>query len=268
VPDYFSWTGVENGQSSPQSTYTTTQFVDDAIDWISDRQNPWFAWVAFNAPHTPFHLPPLDLHDRDTLPGDQTSIDNDPLTYYLTAIEAMDSEISRLLSSFSTETRDSTVVIYIGDNGTPGQVGQTYGMGRTKGSIYEGGVNVPLIISGAGVTRQGEREDALVQSVDLYATIADVAGSGTQEINDSKNFASLFSTPGDGPREYSYTDGRDLDTYAIRNARYKLVRDGAGAAAELYDLDNDPFEQNDISGDPGSASILAELQTQADMIRQ
>ncbi|MGI9257202.1 MAG: sulfatase-like hydrolase/transferase, partial [Gammaproteobacteria bacterium] len=268
VGDYFSWQGVENGQSSQQSTYTTTEFVDDAIGWIANRQNPWFAWVAFNAPHTPFHLPPIDLHARGALPDDQNSIDSDPLTYYLTAIEAMDSEISRLLSSFSTQTRDSTIVIYIGDNGTPGQVGQTYGMGRTKGSIYQGGVNVPLIISGAGVSRQGEREDALVQSVDLYATIANVAGSGTQEINDSKNFSSLFSAPGDGLRNYSYTDGRDLDTYTIRNARYKLVHDGAGAAAELYDLNIDPYEQNDISGDPGSAAILTELQTQADMVRQ
>lgn len=267
VGDYFSWQGVENGQSSQQSTYTTTQLVDDAITWIADRQNPWFAWVAFNAPHTPFHLPPLDLHDRDSLPGDQNSIDNDSLTYYLTAIEAMDAEIGRLLTSFSTETRDNTIVIYIGDNGTPGRVGQTYGMGRTKGSIYQGGVNVPLIISGASVTRQGEREDALVQSVDLYATIANVAGTGTLEINDSKNFATLFSAPGDGQREYSYTDGGNLDTFAVRNARYKLVQNGAGNS-ELYDLDNDPFEQNDISGDPGSATILAELQAQAGMIRQ
>lgn len=70
VRDYFDWTMIENGRESPSDVYTTTRFVDLAIEWIAAREAPWFAWLAFNAPHTPFHLPPPGLHDRDSLsPG-------------------------------------------------------------------------------------------------------------------------------------------------------------------------------------------------------
>ena len=68
-----------------------------------------------------------------------------------------------------------------------------------KGSVYEGGVAVPMIVSGRGVTRTGERENALVSSVDLFATIADLAGTDTVEFNDSKSFTGLFSNAGSGP---------------------------------------------------------------------
>ena len=122
VGDYFSWTQVVNGQRAQNQTYTTTEFVNSAIEWIAGRQQPWFVWVAFNAPHTPFHLPPLDLHGRVSLSAAQTAIDSDPLSYYLASLEAMDTEIARLLASLPEQTRGNTVVIYIGDNGTPRQV--------------------------------------------------------------------------------------------------------------------------------------------------
>ena len=101
------------------------------------------------------------------------------MTYYLAAIEAMDHEIGRLLDSFSADTRANTVIIYMGDNGTPRRVFQGPSRQRAKGSVYQGGVAVPMIISGRGVSRTGEREDALVSSVDLFATIANLAGAGT-----------------------------------------------------------------------------------------
>jgi arylsulfatase A-like enzyme len=274
VGDYFSWPLVENGQSSDSQDYTTTAFVDLTIDWIAGQQGPWFAWLAFNAPHTPFHLPPLGLHDRDTLSADQAAIDADPRPYYLAMIEAMDREIGRLLASFSAETRANTVIIYIGDNGTPRQVIQGHVPGHGKGSVYEGGVAVPLIVSGRGVTRTGERESALVSSVDLFATIAALAGTGTEEFNDSKSFAELLSNATTGLREYAYTEiKRDMDPFfrddwAIRNDRYKLIQRLA-SEQELYDLEADPFEQDNLLANGSDVSvILAELQAQANLIRQ
>lgn len=269
VGDYYSWTGVVNGQSSQNQVYTTTEFVDSAIDWIAERQQPWFAWLAFNAPHTPFHLPPLDLHDRDSLSPDQAAIDNNPLPYFLASLEAMDREIGRLLDSLSAEARAKTIILYIGDNGTPGQVVQGHQRMHAKGSVYEGGVAVPLIIAGAGVTRIGERESALVSSVDLFATIASLAGTNTDEINDSKSFVELLAGPAIPRREYSYaeTTNNDRDDWAIRNDRYKLVQ-RVGAAQELYDLEADPFEQNNRVNDVDLAAILIELQAQAALIRQ
>ena len=272
LSDYFNWTLVENGLASNNLDYATTAFVDLTIDWIADQQGPWFAWLAFNAPHTPFHLPPLGLHDRDTLSADQAAIDADPLPYYLAMIEAMDQELGRLLASFSAETRANTVIIYLGDNGTPRQVIQGHVPSHGKGSVYEGGVAVPLIVSGRGVTRIGERESALVSGVDLFATIAALAGTGTEEIYDSKSFVELFSAAAAGPREYAYAEARDdtTDDWAIRNDRYKLIQ-RLSSGQELYDLEADPFEQDNllVNGiDASESIILAELQAQADLIRQ
>ena len=272
VADYFDWTLIENGRTSPRDTYTTTAFVDLAMDWIAAQEEPWFAWLAFNAPHTPFHLPPLELHDRDSLSPDQQAIDRDPLSYYLAAIEAMDRELGRLLDSFSADTRANTVIIYMGDNGTPRRVYQGPVRTRGKGSVYQGGVAVPMIISGRGVSRTGEREDALVSSVDLFATIANLAGAGTTEFNDSLSFADLLSDAGPGPRSYAYTEvvieDVNRDEWAIRNDRYKLMRQ-LPRREELYDLQEDPMEQENLllTGSNVEA-ILAELRGQLSMIRE
>lgn len=272
VNDYLDWTMIENGRESPSDVYTTTRFVDLTIDWIDAQEEPWFAWLAFNAPHTPFHLPPLGLHDRDSLSPAQQEIDRDPLPYYLAAIEAMDREIGRLLDSFSADTRANTVIIYMGDNGTPRRVYQGSPRQRGKGSVYQGGVAVPMIVSGRGVTRTGEREDALVSSVDLFATIADLAGAGTAAFNDSLSFAGLLSNAGPGPRSYAYTevvsDNLNRDEWAIRNDQYKLMRQ-LPSPEELYDLQADPMEQENLLRNESNVdAILAELRGQLAMIRQ
>lgn len=272
VRDYFDWTLIENGRESSSDVYTTTRFVDLAIEWIAAQEAPWFAWLAFNAPHTPFHLPPPDLHDRDSLSPGQQAIDRDPLPYYLAAIEAMDREFGRLLDSFSADTRANTVIIYMGDNGSPRRVYQGSPRQRGKGSVYQGGVAVPMIVSGRGVTRMGERENALVSSVDLFATIADLAGAGTTEFNDSLSFADLLSNAGPGPRSYAYTEvvseNLNRDEWAIRNDQYKLMRQ-LPSPEELYDLQADPMEQeNLLQTGSNFDAILAELRGQLAMIRE
>ena len=97
VQNYSSWSLVENGNTSTSTEYTTTKFTDLAIDWVDDQTQPWFLWLAYNAPHTPFHLPPTNLHSQGYLPDDQASIDANPTPYYMAALEAMDSEIGRFL---------------------------------------------------------------------------------------------------------------------------------------------------------------------------
>ncbi len=127
--------------------------------------------MAFNAPHTPFHLAPTDLHSQGNLPTDAASINANKLPYYMSAIEAMDSELGRFLATLSSEERANTLIIFIGDNGTPQAVAQApYVSNRVKGTIYQGGVNMPFVVSGKGVDRIGQTEDALVHTVDLFTT--------------------------------------------------------------------------------------------------
>lgn len=248
VQDYSSWSLVENSTSSTSTEYTTTKFTDLAIDWIDDQSNPWFLWVAYNAPHTPIHLPPTELHSQGAFPEDQASIDANPLPYYMAALEAMDTEIGRLLGSMTQEEKDNTLIIFIGDNGTPNQVRQTYPNRRVKGTVYQGGVNVPMVVSGANVNRAMETEDALIATVDLFATIADIAGTGLTEIHDSKSFKSTLTSSNSDGREFVYTEiGNDEGTsdYTIRNTTHKYILFSDGSEA-LFNLSIDPLEDTNL----------------------
>lgn len=248
VQSYFNWDLVENMQSSNSTEYTTTKLTDLAVNWIGNQNQPWFLWLAYNAPHTPFHLPPNELHNQGALSSDQASIDANPLPYYLAMLEAMDTEMGRLLNSMSQEERDNTVIIFIGDNGTPNQVVQTYANRRAKNSVYQGGINVPMVISGKNVERKAAEETALLGTIDLFATVAGIAGADIASVNDSKNFTSMFNSSGVAVRDYVYSEiGDDVNTidYTIREASYKLIRFSNGDEA-LYNLRQDPLESTNL----------------------
>jgi arylsulfatase A-like enzyme len=102
VDDYFDWTLTTNGVDTSKSTYITSELTNQAIGWINNQESPWFLWLAYNAPHTPFHLPPAALHTRN-LSGNTADIEQNPSKYYLAAVEALDTEIGRLLSEIPTE---------------------------------------------------------------------------------------------------------------------------------------------------------------------
>lgn len=242
LPSYTNWTLNINGITSASTDYSTSKFTDLAIDWVNEQSKPWFLWLAYNAPHTPFHLPPDNLHFQGALPEDSGSIDANPLPYYLAAIEALDTEMGRLINSLSAEEKENTVIIFIGDNGTPGQVAQEYNSRRVKGSIYQGGVNVPMIISGKGVSRVNQDEDALINTTDLFATISEIAGVTNPEYHDSKSFKTLLEGANTQKRDYVYTENNDL---TIRNETHKYVYFNDGTEA-LYDLNANPLENPNL----------------------
>jgi len=93
LKSYDDWRAVENGRRVRVDGYSTSAIADRAIDWIAAQDDPWFAWLAFNAPHTPFHLPPAELHSFDTLSGSESDIENNPKPYYFAALEALDTEL-------------------------------------------------------------------------------------------------------------------------------------------------------------------------------
>ena len=242
LPSYTNWILNINGTTSESTDYSTSKFTDLAIDWVNKQSKPWFLWLAYNAPHTPFHLPPNNLHFQGALPTDKGSIDTNPLPYYLAAIEALDTEMGRLISSLSAEEKENTIIIFIGDNGTPSKVAQEYNSRRVKGTIYQGGVNVPMIISGKGVSRVNENEDALINTTDLFATIGEIAGVNNREYNDSKSFKTLLEDINAQKRDYVYTENNDV---TIRNQTHKYVYFNDGTEA-LYDLKANPLENPNL----------------------
>lgn len=135
---YWNWTLTENGTQTKQDTYITSKFTDLAIDWTQKQNNPWFLWLAYTAPHTPFHLPPNELHSQNNLENTEEAIEKNPLPYYQAMLESLDTEIGRLLDSMSQEERENTLIIFMGDNGTPNQVIQApYEKRKAKGSLYQ-----------------------------------------------------------------------------------------------------------------------------------
>ena len=70
LQSYWNWNLNINGQTNSSSEYVTTKTTDLAIDWVDAQTKPWFLWLAYSAPHPPFHLPPNDLHSQGALPAD------------------------------------------------------------------------------------------------------------------------------------------------------------------------------------------------------
>lgn len=242
VSDYYDWDKVENEMLTDNFDYVTTELTDDAIAWVNARSNPWFLALTHVAPHSPWHDPPSSLYTTTPI--------NSNLRKYIAAIEAMDTELQRLADNMPAGVWDNTVIIFMGDNGTPGALLQTYPTGRGKGNIYQGGVNVPLIVSGQGVTRSNSTEDALTNSTDLFATILEIAGASLPGgMHNSYSFYEFFTDANAVGRPYNYvdyvTDDTGGDEFAVRNEQYKLLQFADGSQ-EFYDLSADPFEQDDL----------------------
>lgn len=268
VDDYYQWQLSEDGATSQNTEYITEVFTDLSIDWINQQSKPWFMWLAYNAPHTPFHVPPSNMHSQGNLPAYTNRLD--PIPYYMAAIEAMDFQMGRLLENISEDERNNTIIIFIGDNGTPNQVAQSpYSNSTVKNTLHQGGINVPMFISGNSIFRSGT-DNNLITSTDLFATIAEIAGSSINEIHNSKSFKSLF-TESTNIREYQYSElvnGAD-DEWTISNGTYKLIANSVGMQ-EMYNLLNDPYENNNLLN--GTLSIIeqnkkTELETELTNIR-
>ncbi|MBF4984745.1 sulfatase-like hydrolase/transferase [Nonlabens mediterrranea] len=265
---YYNWLLTEDGAGTIETEYATTKFTDIATQWIDQQEKPWFLWLAYNAPHTPFHVPPSEMHSQGNLAPFSSGMDETP--YYMAAIEAMDYQIGQLLENMTEAERNNTIIIFIGDNGTPNEVVQSpFNFSTAKGSLHQGGINVPMFISGNGVMRSGIDEN-LITSSDLFSTIAQVAGVSSSEINDSKSFKNLLSQS-ETIRNFQYSEKDDgtNSIWVISDGNYKLFKNANGNE-EFYHLSNDPYEQvNLLNGtlSPTENSAKATLESQLSIIR-
>jgi arylsulfatase B len=275
LTDYFSWNIYDsNGPAIPTKVYATTALTNQAIDYIDQHavtkpDEPWFIYHAYNAPHaanggnSPYQVPPPELHSVDLSgvgnPAAGSSATNIPI--YKANIQSLDTELGRLLSHVDLE---NTVVIFVGDNGTPAPVKDTgTGVRGAKGSAYEGGVRVPFIVAGAGVTRRG-REHSLLVTTDIYATILSLSGIDVSHVNNSYSLSSLFSDPSaSSGRTHSFSEtssGTSNRRWATKDTRFKLVSNLG--QLELYDLVADPLETTDLYTAAAYAAVRGSLEAE------
>ena len=259
LTSYYNWSKVTNGVMGTSTTYATTETVDDAIDWINqNKQQPFFLWLAFNAPHTPLHLPPTDLHAYSGLSGTPADINAQPKTYFKASLEALDHEIGRLLDSLIAFNEiDSTNIIFIADNGNGIRSSQIDDTLKAKGSIYQYGVHVPFVISGPTVVQKNRKSDALVNVHDLFPTILEIMGDQQWKDNipisttiDGVSLIPILNNSQTSVREWTFTEifkatPDASDGKAIRNSTYKLLDFDLGNQ-EFYNLSLDPEENDNI----------------------
>ena len=213
---YFAWVHLENGEFSTRTGYAVTDKVDDAIEWLGDpseRDAPWFLWLAFNTPHTPIHMPPRDLLQSDFSDFEDADAEQQDPRFFDAMLEAMDTEIGRLLDHIGPDVLENTYVLFMGDNGTGSNaVRPPFRPGYAKGTLYNGGIHVPFMIAGPGVA-SGAVSNALVNSADLFATLLELAGIDSAEAVpegitvDSVSLVSYLSDPGrESIRQWIYAD--------------------------------------------------------------
>ncbi len=234
------------------SGYATTRTTDQAIQWIDARDGPWFMAVMYNAPHAPYHKPPQGLHTLQLGAGDPN--DDAPL-HHRAMVEAMDTEIGRLLESIDLST---TLVIFIGDNGTqeaaydgPAQVG------HQKGTLFEAGIRVPMIVAGAGV-RRGRIMGGFVSAVDVFPTVIEAFGE-TPPTSDGISILTQLRCGRPSPRlelfseQFRPNSGQVFFAEeAARIGDFKLVRRNVHFSnpeligSKFFNLKADPNEEVDL----------------------
>lgn len=264
---YYHWEKVEDGVMTKVYAYQTSVTVDDALALASTLPEPWLLYVAFAAPHKPLDVPPDGLHSFGPLDPDAPDA-----RLYHAVVEAMDTEIGRLLDGLGDEVRERTTVVFLGDNGTPDHaILPPLDPKRGKMSMFEGGLNVPLIVAGAGVAAPGRESAALVHVTDLFATFAGLAGvplSGpgappelADRPLDSVSFLPVLADPAaDGGRTHVHGErflpvGPPpywLDRRATRDDRFKVIEAVGPLPPQVFDLqgrvdDGEPIDLRTLS---------------------
>jgi arylsulfatase A-like enzyme len=234
---------LRNEEPVEVNEYLTNVFGHEAAAFIEkNKENPFFLYLAFNAPHTPLQAPELF---QQRVKG----IADDKRRTYAAMICAMDEAIGQVFAKLKEhDLEKETLILFLSDNGGPVSVTNSSNkpLRGAKGQVYEGGIRVPFVVSWPGVLKPG-KYDAPVSSLDLFPTAVALAEAKIPEQLklDGENLIQLLKA--DTPKRrtlYWRTNGGD--SYAIRHGDMKLVRIGK-RNPELYDLKNDIGEEQNLA---------------------
>lgn len=259
VQNYFQWPKVQNGATSQSTAYVTTDTIDESLAFINQQTGPWFAQLNLHAPHTPFHAPPANLHTQN-LTGLDPAVDT--VAFFKAMVESMDTEIGRLLASIPATTLANTNIVFVGDNGTTNAaVEPPFNPMRSKGTVYQNGVRVPLIIAGPSIAGAPRVEPALAHVVDLFATLAAMQGVASSAEH-SIDLTPHLQVSGQNPvRELVFSEqfagatsmAAAGDEEVILDGQFTLlrfVRPNGTVREELYDLSSDPLQTSNLLPQP------------------
>lgn len=260
------------GKDEPVEGHITDLFTDAAIDSIRGARAPYFLWLAYNAPHTPWYAAPEYLEPYRGKPAESLAPPLHPAggskfdwASYYAVITHLDKTVGRVVDAVHTAGQwDNTVIFFLGDNG------YMAGTRNWEGKVrhWDESVRVPLLAAGGPVKRAGTVQDP-VASIDLTATWLALAGVRPAYRLAGNSLASYLRTgkgkqdaafsTWDDPRPEGLAVGVAIEPYRlIRTARHKLVV-FASRKQSLYDCVADPGEHRDLIADPNMSSTRKRL---------
>lgn len=266
--------------------FSTDFLCDTAVDYLHKRKGdePFFLYTAFTAPHDPrtppkafadlyraddIVLPPnfaaghpfdngeLQVRDEQTAPFPRTpDRTRRELAAYYGMVSSLDAAIGRIMAAVEASGQaNNTIIVYTADHGIA--LGQHGLMG--KQNLYEHSTRVPLIINGPGVAA-AQRSDALLYSWDLFPTLCDLAGMATPAGLDARSLQPLMTGERTQHRTHIQALYRDFQRM-VKDDRWKLIEYAVGndRHTQLFDLSNDPWEQQNLATASASAGELSRL---------
>lgn len=276
-----------------ESEWNASVVRGEATQWILSQSSPFFAYVGFSPPHAPQDVPPFSRLSEDTCatlsdlgieagPAKATHTNQERRLIHRAMIEAVDAEIGALVADV-TAAHPDTMVIVVGDNGTPGPFLADPALSQHgKRTLFELGTRAPLIVSGPIVplAAQGGTCRNLVNAVDLYSTVANLTGVPKAAIDayfgtgvlDSQSFARAIQQPASAAiRTYAQADQFTNDPPpVVGQQRQRSVTDGMyrymryydsngvtvpGTDERLYATWTDPCEQIDLLHDHDGETV-------------
>ncbi len=271
---YFDPIVRHNGRFEKTTGFCTDVFFDAALVWIDKlrrTEQPFFAYIATNAPHAPYHAPPENIARFEKL-----RFDKDTAGFY-GMVENIDSNVGRLMNQLEQwNLLNDTIVIFMSDNGMAGGGGAkgkqplgrdangrvihswNAGMKGLKGSPDEGGVRVPFFIRWDGHFEAARDIDRLAAHIDILPTLAAIAGAQVppQQVEGRSLLPLLENTQAAQawPDRLLFTHtgrwplGQEPDQsqwkgFAVRNQKYRLV------GSDLFDMESDPAQTINVAAD-------------------
>lgn len=258
---YFNWkpalsgSGAEynepilrNGQPVEVTNHLTIAFGDEAAAFIQrHKDQPWFLYLAFNAPHNPLEPTPERL-------AKFKSIADSKRRKYAAQVSLLDDAVGTVLAALHATGQDQrTMVYFFSDNGGPlgstGNGSSNLPLRAGKGTVYEGGMHVPFVMRWTGTLPVGRVYDLPVSSLDVFPTALALAGvpMPTDKIHDGVNLmAFLTGANTNAPHDKLFWRMGGGSALAAREGNFKLVRNHKNPD-ELYDLAGDLGETNNLA---------------------
>jgi uncharacterized sulfatase len=281
-PDPQEW-GIVDGPDLALGDAVIARRTAELIEKQHDK--PFFIAAGFRRPHVPmvapkrfFDMYPLEkisqpyapANDRDDIPdialtiakGDEKLSEEDNrriIAAYCASSSFMDEQLGVILDALDRTGRwKDTIVVFTADHGY--HLGEHLGLWR-KRTLFEEAARVPLFIAAPGV-RPGSVSSRLVETVDLYPTLSELAGLPTLPGLEGTSFVPLMRKPQRNWKRAAYSSIKhegQLGT-AVITEQYRYSEWGKGQATELYDLQSDPKEFTNLVTDPKHSGTISMLQ--------